>query len=248
MAALVTELAVQTTDDVHDGPSLLLQLRRAVWGDTGGTVAGAGGNGLPVNMGAHILWCELGDEIEGAYSGVTGRRGSRSTVGNLLGWWATFGMLTGQGRITELMMDVALDRLRGWVQRVRDQFDAPFQVPLRGLNCPHCGRDRAEWMDRDLLISGAAIVVTLDDDLQLVAGCRNRVCTDVEGHRSRWVGDQEVLYMARRSGIDVDALASEIRAARAPQPDSYVEPDSRRIVDFDPDDAEHVALLGGEAS
>lgn len=247
MAHLVTELAVQTSDgDNHDGLPLLIQLRRAVWGTTGRTMEGAGGNGLPLNQGAHIAWCELVDEIEGAFSQTTGTRGSSSTVVNLLAWWATFGMLIGQGYIDDLMQQTALDNLRRWTQRIRDQFDAPLSIPLRDFSCPNCGEHRAVWWDRDLEIEGPAIVVTLEDS-ELVASCRNPKCKDpADGDRSRWYGDPEVLFMARRAGIDVDALADEIREARMPRPElEYVEPDVRVVVPFDPTNPDHLELIKG---
>lgn len=251
IASLVTELAVQTSDGIHDGPSLLSQLREAVWGSIGKTVSGAEGAKVPMNIGAHILWVELGDEIEGAFSGLVGRRGYKSPWANLWAWHSTFALLIEQGKTTDLMESVALERLRGWVQKIRDQFDAPLNVPLRDFNCPNCGDDRAEWWDTRLetVLSDPAIVINLNDRGELVATCRNAKCTDVEDFRSRWTGDAEVLYMARRAGIDVDALAAEIRVARMPQPEVYVPPDSRVIVfPEDPAYAAHIAALSGEAS
>lgn len=248
MALLVTELAVQTSDgDGHDGPPLLTQLRRAVWGDVGRTVAGAGGNGLPLNIGAHIVWTDLVDEVGCALSQVTGANPTPSTLVNLLAWHATFGMLIGQGYIDELMQATALDKLRAWAQRIRDQFDAPMKIELRGLACPNCGEDRAEWWDRDLLLSGSAIVVTLDEELRLVASCRNKSCHHHDGEHSVWEGDKEVLYMARTAGIDVDALADEIRVARQNVPDTYVEPDVK--VTITPEHPHYRAVLAqmGEA-
>lgn len=246
MAQLVTELAVQQSDDEgHDAPPLLTELRRAVWGDIGRTMDRAGGNGLPLNVGAHLLWEELVDEIEAALSGVTGRRGTSSTHANLLAWWATFGMLMGQGWIDDNMQNVALDRLRGWHQRIRDQFDAPLQVPLRGFHCPNCGADRATWYDRDLEFEGPAIVVTLEG-ADLVATCRDRSCHHYDGERSRWVGDKEVLYMARRAGIDVEALAADIREARQPI-EAQAVPEQGKAVIYpeDPTYAAHLAEMSG---
>lgn len=216
---LVEQLAVQTTKDGQAGRPLLVQLRRAVYGDIGQTVVGAAQVwSTPLNAGAFDLWTEISAGVAGLYSSTTDKTPSRSTVVNLLAWCIAFAVLREKGEITDLMLEKATGRLNGWVVAIERLLANPLSVPLRDFACPNCGASRAEWGEKELRVQGDAVVIELEDG-QLVARCRTTGCTHLDGSRTKWVGDTEVLYMARRAGIDVDSLAEKVREARLPMPE-----------------------------
>ncbi len=243
VADLVERLAVE-----DDGARpLLVQLRRACHGDIGGTAAGASsGAPIPIDPVAVDLWRVIveGDDdhvgIRDLYQSVTSRRSSGSAVVDLLAWSISFHAALGRGDIGEAAVEVAVGRLRGWVESIRALFDPRWKAPLRGFACPLCGRSRVVVESSGLEVEGDAVVVTVEDG-ELVARCRNRA----ELCEGRWVGDHEVIYMARQGGIDVEAIADALRGARAATPESApaVEEERKVLVEGDPGADEVLAEL-----
>jgi hypothetical protein len=251
IAELVEQLAVQTTAGGQTGRPLLVQLRRAVWGDIGQTRSGVSRvQTMPINGDAYDVWKEItqGNEkevgISDLYESALGTTPSPSAVVNLLAWHSVFAAAQDRGDVTETMLSVVTGRLSGWVRKIQDQLASPFSVALRDFACPNCGEPRVEWGEGELRVEGCAIVITLEDG-ELVARCRNPHCVHLDGTRSKWTGDIEVTYMARRAGIDVELLADSIREARQPKPELPYNPEEGKkiLVPLNLNDPEHLELV-----
>jgi hypothetical protein len=256
VADLVALLAVE------DGamPPLLVQLRRAVWGDVQAGARGAASSkqAIPVDAAALDLWnrITLGDEqdlgIDTLYSGALGVSGLPriSAPIALHVWHSTFALEVALGRATPAQVEVATKRLAGWVAAIREHFEPRFRRPLRGVTCPNCGVEAFVVGEGDGTVT-PALVANLDERDELVVRCVDPKCVFHDGsprtgQRSVWSGAAEVIYLARQAGYDVEALAEAVRDARRPVPEIPYDPLDGVKVIVTPDDGEaYVAARAG---
>lgn len=251
IGTMVEQLAGYRIDGGVTYPPLLKSLRQAVWGDIGRTQSGAGSSSsIPIDPTAFKHWTELQDEIGGAYSQWSGLPPTPSTIVNLHAWHTAFVAAVERGEADEIQVATMKRRLEEWVTRVTAFFDAPPVVEL-DIACPHCGQVRARWYSKDIEaeIESMALAVTFSAE-GMYAVCRTPGCTDTLGEKSRWDGPDEITYMARRAGINVDDLADKIRDAKTPIAEKpWVQEVGKVTVGpEDPTYLEQIALLNGGAA
>ena len=200
----VTVLAIRTRDGDHEGQPLLKQLEDARYSSPSSNdgARGRASSRLGLNLDAHMLWEDVTGRITSMLSEVTDTRARDSNAtGNLLVWWSLWRWIEHEADEAQRVHR----HLTRMVRRIRDLFDPPMSVPLRGVACPVCGWDRATVTDRGLVNETFALTVTMVDG-DVVATCH--AC------RHRWTGRTEVIHLGRLTGMEIDA--DRIRDALAP--------------------------------
>ena len=200
----VAVLAIHTRDGDHEGPPLLKQLEDARYSSVGVNdgAKGRASSRLELNLDAHMLWEDIAGRIASMLSEVTDTKARDSNAtGNLLVWWSLWRRIEHDADEAQRVHR----NLTRMAQRIRDLFDPPMSVPLRGVSCPECGWDRATVTDRGLVNETFALTVTMVDG-DVVATCH--AC------RHRWTGRTEVIHLGRLTGMEIDA--DRIRDALAP--------------------------------
>lgn len=246
---MVEQLAGYRIDGGVTYPPLLKSLRQAVWGDIGRTQSGAGSvNAIPIDAGAYTLWTEMQAEIGAAYSSWSGLPATPSTIVNLHAWHTAFVAAVERGEAEPEHVELMRDRLASWLEKVNTYFNAPVVKEL-DIPCPHCGMIRTRWTAGDVELESFALAVTFGAN-GMYAVCRTPDCTDNLGEKSRWDGPDEITYMARRAGINVDDLADKIRDAKTPIAEKpWVQEVGKVTVGpEDPTYLEQIALLNGGAA
>lgn len=244
IAQLVEELVLETRQGDHRGDALLTQLRNAIGGNLGSSKSGASsGAPLPIDVGAFTLWEDITGQIAAAFTAATDMRPNRAPEVNLLGWHTAFTAAGDRGDTTLIMHEVAGERLAGWAQRIRDHFAAPRTREVM-VTCPNCGYERITLGEDVNAEEQYALVATIREGVVTVS-CRNPLCVDAFGERSAWTGEHQLAELGRRTGNPI-ALA-DIQAALAEQPaEEWHEDLGKQVEDFDPNDPEHAALVGGK--
>lgn len=141
LGEVVHELT-QAHDRTHAGvtgqePALLDLLRVAIKSDVGGAEGGGGGQraSVPFDPIALELWDSVNRESFRWFNGGPAYRALpiTSRLQHYASHLAGVGTIEGQGDLLALCL--------GWKREIRDMFEPPTRVSLRGVTCPACSMD-----------------------------------------------------------------------------------------------------------
>lgn len=194
--------AISTDDGIefHSVPSLLSQLREAVFGGMESTGGSAPGSRLPISAGALDLYVTIDRQITEAWVASFGKVPGRERPEALVSQWAahvqdeTYVEVGGTVR-------TALDWASLWVQKIVDFFDPPRSTEIHAA-CIACN-ERYVWTiidGRDEQVS--ALRFNRDRETGVTLDARCSACG------TTWAPTQ-FEFLAESIGIDVAAKKAE---------------------------------------
>lgn len=199
--------AHHTVDGIefHTVPSLISQLREAVYG--GSVSDGAGGaakSKLPIQAAALDLYMLLDRQITDAWVTAFNRVPNADRIEALLSEWGAWAdaetIVTVGGRNM-----YANDAVTGWVQRIEDYLTPPRMAPIK-LPCPSCGTRHQERVVDGETVQSDALFFRRDRTTGETLDARCEVCGVV------WTPSQYMFFVKALSA----GIAREEQSADTP--------------------------------
>ena len=162
---------------------LLYLLERAVASDMGrGSVSGVSGVGGVLNLAALDLWRKVCAVVAEHWPGRGDLQQANTPVIQRLEVWAS----SLAGTDDEIYL---LDLCHNWHEAIRNLLEPPKEVPLRGVTCPTCKRNRVlvENADREYVYQPPLLAYLSETPVRVT--CRDEAC------RATWFGP-DLAYIA----------------------------------------------------
>lgn len=178
---------------------LLLELRRAVQSNLGGTTSGRTDPAARslINIGAFEMYEDISGRINSLYNAMTGNKPRETPEESLSGWFVVFRAFHMSGRYTDQQTARIESQLKRFISRIHTLLDPPRVKEITGA-CP-VAECRAEHVKTEAGSPGAALYASYRKDEQPVVRCR--ACG------TEWVGERALLEIGYHIGATVDSEA-----------------------------------------
>lgn len=191
MVRRLTEDTTRTVDghQVTAG-ALIDQIRAAIHSGTGRTHGGhaSPNERSPLDMAAFAVFEDIDGQIASMFVSATDLPKLPTAEENITGWWEEFQAAHARGEVVPVQIDVAFQRIEGWVKRIEDYFEPPVVKEITHA-CPRCSERYFYTAEARVPVRRSALYVEVRPGKPMEGFCR---CCGAE-----WTGEARLQQLGR---------------------------------------------------